>query len=114
MTVLTFSKPPSTNNLFGTNWKTRQRFVSEEYKRWRKMAMQEIMTQRRHQHPGRVRVAYAVERGSPLSDIGNREKGPSDLLVEMGIIKNDNLIESIYLNWSDKVKGIRARITDCI
>jgi Holliday junction resolvase RusA-like endonuclease len=111
-TVLRFTKPPSANNLFPTNGKTGGRRRSTEYDDWIAMAQQEVMIQRRHQHEGYVRIAYAVPRGSATADLANREKGATDLLVKMGVIQDDRLIERIFMAWSDGETQMRATITD--
>lgn len=103
------TRPPSVNNLFATVG--RRRIKSRAYKAWLKVAGWEINSQRVQPVAGRVAVAYAIERpkDNRRRDVSNLEKGLSDLLVTMGIIADDSLIDRISIGWAE-VEGVRVTI----
>ncbi len=86
---------------------------SKAYYDWRQTAGQEMVAQgRRPEFPGPVSIPIEMgEDGvSPAFDTDNAAKAYIDLLVEMGVIKDDNrmVVRRLHLNWRD---GDGSRIT---
>lgn len=116
-TVLTIPRPPSVNSLW-TNVRGRGRVRTRRYQTWLNAAGWEIKSQKPERVTGPYYIAIAIGRernkdGSPSArriDIGNFEKAISDLLVELGVIEDDSLAESITIYWSAAEETGRARI----
>lgn len=91
--------PPTTNHLFITAGKRRVRSVT--YKDWFDRAAWEIARQRRKRIKGPVSISIALvrpdKRRRDLSNAGL--KAIEDLLVEMGCIEDDSLVQRISLQW---------------
>lgn len=87
---------PSANNLFITTRQGR-RVTSQAYEAWKAEAGWRIKLQQVQPLPGK---SYALTIAAPINhvrDLGNIEKALSDLLVTMGIIKDDRWIDDIHL-----------------
>lgn len=109
--VLFLPYPPSLNNLFFTDWKTRRRPASAEYKAWQKTAGQALLQQPRRSLTGQVRMLCEFHRpDNRRRDLLNLEKGPTDLLVTHGVIEDDSRIVEATLRWVDDHPGL-ARIS---
>ena len=94
--------PPSVNALYSTNWKTKRRFESERYERWKEEAWIALVSQPRHSIQGPISVSYLYGRsGRRRSDIFNLEKAVSDFLVQHRIIEDDSLIDCGLVAWTD-------------
>ena len=108
MIRLCLPMPPSVNNLFA-NKKTGGRIKSKDYKAWQRLAGMCIRDSHR-QGVGPYSISIALRRSSvsSLSDIANREKAVSDLLVEHGVIKDDRYCQRLLMTWDE---GIEA---DCV
>jgi len=97
--VLNLPIPTSTNRLWAKN--ERGIYKTSSYKAWIKEAGTLLETQ----HPGCVNGPYHLTiyvRRQPTkkhADLGNFEKGLSDLLQNHGVITNDKLAETIILMW---------------
>lgn len=92
--------PPTVNNLFINAAKGRGRFPSPQYKLWRKIAGEMILAQGRHSIRGRVTLSIAIARPDRRRrDISNLIKAVEDLLVEMGVIEDDSLVERLSIQW---------------
>ncbi len=101
--------PPSVNSLYTRGPRgvyRRPRYVS-----WLNEAGKHINAQR----PGRVSGPYsllvAVQKKSGRRDIDNLVKAVSDVLVENGVIYDDQHAESVTALWADNVAGCRVVIT---
>lgn len=105
--------PPSTNRLWrsvkGRNIK------SAEYRAWEERCRREtsVFIEGPCGRPdGAYRLTIEAQRPDKRRrDIGNLEKPLSDLLVSIGIVKDDCLAEEITLRWvTDNLAG-RVRMT---
>jgi len=112
--IYRIARPPSVNNLYFNIGRGRQ--MSAYYKRWLDVASMEIMMQR----IGQERVAGPYELHAifgrtfpfrPRIDLGNLEKGLSDLLVKMNVIDDDKLAEKITLEWGDVQCGCEVTVS---
>jgi Holliday junction resolvase RusA-like endonuclease len=102
--------PPSANSLYPGK---QRRHKSAAYKAWIQEAGLEILAQGRQKILGKVEVLYEVGRpkGRRRRDVMNLEKAPSDLLVNLGVIEDDSLIERCTVCWSDEVPPGRMRVS---
>lgn len=109
-------KPPSVNGLF-RNLKNRRlgqkgRARTARYVAWHNAAAVAVLA---HCKPLQsiaggyvLRVELGRRKGS---DLGNYEKAISDLLVSLGIVRDDSDCESISLLWADDLTSKQARIS---
>lgn len=89
--------PPSLNNLFANGRKGR--FRTPAYDAWFALASTAVKDSHR-QRIGPYSLHIALRRPDKRRrDLGNLEKGISDLLVAHGIVKDDCLAERITLQW---------------
>jgi Holliday junction resolvase RusA-like endonuclease len=102
--------PPSVNNLF-FNVEGGGRRKSSRYMTWRNAAGWEIRAQTPRRVRGPVDLFYTFEEGGTKADLGNLEKGATDLLVDLGLIDGDGpaIVRSITLCWG-KVVGLRIEV----
>jgi crossover junction endodeoxyribonuclease RusA len=71
---------------------------------WRKLAMWQIAGQvrgRKHLGPYKLTI-LAVRPDKRKRDLGNLEKGVSDILVSQNIIEDDSMCEWLEIRWVDK------------
>lgn len=112
MTVLTLPFPVSVNAMFADG-KTR-RHKSQRYADWVQEAGWVLKSQRPAPVRGPVRLMYEVQDGKDgrRRDIGNLEKGCTDLLVEHGIIEADHdlIVRELSMVWNPTVQGVRVTI----
>jgi crossover junction endodeoxyribonuclease RusA len=101
--------PPSVNALYGNGGSKRGRHKTKEYKAWQQLAGMCIRDSHR-QALGPYSLSIALKRSavSTLSDLTNREKAVSDLLVAHGVVKDDRYCQRMSMHWDE---GIEA---DCI
>ena len=99
LTIRLSQPPPSTNNLFAGNGKRRYR--TKAYEAWAKQAGWEINAQPHGKIAGRVTLDIAVQRLRSTSDITNRIKSAEDLLVSLGIIEDDRLVDQCTARWAN-------------
>lgn len=94
--------PPSVNQLYATDWKTKRRFKSKRYAEWCKAAEPSVyQTSERFIVP--VRIEYRFGRPDKRKrDLSNLFKACDDLLVHHGIIQDDSDIHEILADWSGK------------
>lgn len=105
--VLNLPFPPSANNLF-VNKAGRGRIRSDRYRAWCTAAGWELQAQRHEMVPGPYELELTFEKkDARRRDIGNLEKGVSDLLVEHRVVEDDCLAQRITLAWGD-VKGVHV------
>lgn len=112
MTVISLPFPVSVNAMFADG-KTR-RHKSQRYADWIIEAGYALKSQRVIPVRGPVKLAYEVQDGRDgrRRDIGNLEKGCTDLLVEYGIIEadHDKIVRGISMEWNKSVEGVRVTI----
>ena len=112
MTVLTLPFPISVNAMFADG-KTR-RFKSQRYADWIAEAGYALKSQRPKSVPGPVTLLYEVQEGKDARrrDLGNLEKGVTDLLVDHGVIEadHDRIVREIRLIWNKDVVGVRVSV----
>lgn len=111
--VVTLPFPVSVNAMYSNG--RSGRFKSPRYESWLTEAGYALMVQRPARVKGPVSLSYEVQDGSDgrRRDIGNLEKGATDLLVAHGIIEGDHdqIVREIILRWNRNVSGIRVTIT---
>lgn len=106
-------RPPSVNATFVTDFKTKLRFASKEYRAWKKEAAQMLMAQRARCAVGPVEITITVQEIARYpSDIDNRIKPTIDCLVENGIIDGDTskTVRKITAQWGD-VQGAIVEVS---
>jgi Holliday junction resolvase RusA-like endonuclease len=112
MTVITLPFPISVNAMFADG-KTR-RHKSQRYADWLAEAGYALKSQRPQTVLGPVTLLYEVQEGKDnrRRDIGNLEKGCTDLLVYYGIIEADHdlIVREIRMIWNKDVVGVRVTI----
>jgi len=88
--------------------KGKSRVKSTAYRNWLQVASINIKDSHR-QNIGPYSISIALKRPDMRRrDIGNLEKGISDLLVSHGVIKDDSLCQRLLMTWDN---GISA---DCV
>lgn len=102
--------PPSLNNAYG-NGSNGGRFKTDRATKWAKACGWQIMSQRWYPIKGPVHLIYTFEDGGSKADLGNLEKLPTDLLVELQLIEGDSpkYVRSIHLQWGD-VDGMQIEV----
>ena len=101
--------PVSTNNLFAGKTK---RFPSRRYKTWRTEAGAALAAQRplpSFSEPVEVTLSIGKPDGRKR-DLDNLFKAPLDLLVEFGVLVDDQLIHRLSASWDPNVVGCRVEI----
>lgn len=98
--MLTYSipTPPPVNNLYA-NVQGYGRVKSERYRTWRQAAGWEMKAGTIPETPitGPVRVDVVI--GDRRGDLDGRIKAPVDLLVYMGVIKDDSQVEEVRASY---------------
>ena len=111
-TVICLPLPPSVNGLFAGQ---KRRYRSKPYETWIVSAGWELKRQRPVPVPGKVHLAMEVAepKTQRLTDLDNRWKAVSDLLVTHGIIEGDDqrFVRRIVLEWSSAISGVRITIS---
>lgn len=107
--------PPSVNGLY-RNAAFGGRVKTEAYKAWQKEAGWTIKTQFPKPMTGKVCLTIrAVKPDKRKRDIMNLEKAITDLLVDMGIIEDDSLVQSGFMEWvSSDLAGVSVTIVKYI
>jgi len=112
VTVINLPFPVSVNAMFADG-KTR-RHKSQRYADWIAEAVYALKSQRAIPVLGPVALLYEVQEGrdNRRRDIGNLEKGCTDLLVYYGIIEADHdlIVREIKMVWNKDVQGVRVTI----
>lgn len=106
MLTLAFPLPPSLNNAFATY--RGRRIISREYKAWKVNAGKAIADQLATMSPPSIGRSYSLHyrfNVNHQSDIGNREKCATDLLVAMKLIPGDQWCDRILLERDRTVDG---------
>ena len=100
--------PPSVNACFATDFKTKRRFASKAYTTWKKAAVEKLMAQyARYGAPAIHKpIALTIRLGlNYQSDIANREKPLTDLLVANLDMADDRYIERITIERDQTITG---------
>jgi Holliday junction resolvase RusA-like endonuclease len=102
--------PVSVNALF-FNRKRGGRAKTPQYKAWITAAGWEIKRQRPRPIDGPVSLEYRFEDGHQ-TDLGNLEKGLTDLLVRHQLIADDGptVVREIHSSFDCDVVGVRVRV----
>jgi hypothetical protein len=107
MLTLELPLPPSLNNAFATF--NGRRIISREYKAWKKEAGKVVAEQlATMDRTPDVKKHYALHYRFNLnhqSDIGNREKCATDLLVAMKIIPGDQWCDRLVIERDRTIEG---------
>lgn len=114
MTTITLPMPPSLNNSYINNPKTRGRYKSARLTQWQKDAWFSLIAQKPPKIKGPVMLEYLFEDGGTKADLANLEKAPTDLLVTHGIIEGDGprIVREIKMRWALGVKGCQVTIVN--
>ena len=100
--------PPPVNNLFATDFRTKRRFKSKAYATWQKVAGETLAAQYAAYGGLSVHrpVALTIRLGlNYQSDIANREKAITDLLVANLDMPDDRYIERIVIERDQSIQG---------
>lgn len=92
--------PPSANMMFATDFKTKRRFISKQYAAWKKSAGETLGEQyARYGSPALHKpIALHIRLNvNHKSDIANREKAITDLLVAHLDMPDDCWIDRILI-----------------
>jgi len=105
MIRLSLPMPPSSNGLFA-NKKAGGRFKTQGYKDWQKIAGTCVKDAHRlNLGPYSISIALKRSTVSCLSDLTNREKAISDLLVSHGVVKDDRYCQMMSMRWDEDLDG---------
>lgn len=108
MIRISLPMPPSVNNLFA-NKKAGGRCKTSAYKDWQKLAGTFVKDSHRlNLGPYSISIALKRSTVSSLSDLTNREKAVSDLLVAHGVVKDDRYCQRLLMTWDEDLDG------DCV
>lgn len=107
--------PVSVNAMYA-NGKHGGRFVTSEYASWRDDAGWALVRQRQKPISGPVALEYTIEDKGGNRDLGNLEKGLTDLLVSHKLIDGDHskVVREIRLRWSKDVTGARICVSPVV
>lgn len=103
--------PPSTNKLTKNN-RDGGRSVTREVEQWVRDAGMELNSQKPLAYEVPVQIWVYLEDTHPSADCSNYLKKVEDLLVDHGIIKDDNAkyVRRVCSEWSPETKGCRVSI----
>ena len=106
--VVTLSLPlPPSVNMAWVNVPGKGRVRSPEYRRWHKLAFDELTLQRPGRVSGKFSVVINLGRIKRRADCDNRAKPILDLLANV-VTDDDALCERMCIGWSDDVKAERV------
>lgn len=109
--VVTLSLPlPPSVNMAWTNVPGKGRVRSPEYRRWHKLAFDELTLQRPGKVEGKFAIVIQVGRVRRRMDLDNRLKCLLDLLSGI-VIDDDSQAERISIGWADEVPAERIVAT---
>ena len=98
--------PPSVNMAW-QNVPGKGRVRSPEYRRWHKLAYDELMLQKPGRVVGKFAALISIGRVNRRCDIDNRIKPILDLL-KGDVIEDDSLCERVSAGWSDTIESGRV------
>jgi len=105
--------PPSVNACFATDFRTKRRFASKAYTAWKAEAGEKLMAQYAAYGAPAVHrpIALNIRLGlNYQSDIANREKPLTDLLVAKLDMADDRYIERIVIERDQSITGVLVTI----
>jgi Holliday junction resolvase RusA-like endonuclease len=111
--AFSLSMPPSANMMFATDFKTKRRFVSKEYKAWKALEGPQLTNNwRRAGSPKFVRpIMLTIHLGlNYQSDVDNRIKPILDLLSAIPDFPNDRYIDRLEVERIPEIQGARVFI----
>lgn len=100
--TFTIPMPPSVNGLF-VAFQTptgQRRAKTKQYKAWITVAGWEIRIQRVQAVKGAVEISIQLPQKGRRGDADNRIKAAQDLLVKLGIIEDDRLVNKVSCGWA--------------
>jgi Holliday junction resolvase RusA-like endonuclease len=109
--------PPTTNSLFATDFKTKRRFISKEYAAWKRAAGALLREQyARYDSPEvlkpvHLRIQLNVNH---QSDIANREKAITDLLVHTLDMPDDRYIDRLVIERDREIEAAVVTIGEAV
>jgi hypothetical protein len=98
--------PPSVNMAW-QNVPGKGRVRSPEYRRWHKLAYDELMLQKPGRVVGKFAALISIGRVNRRCDIDNRIKPILDLL-KGDVIEDDSMCERVSAGWSDSIESGRV------
>jgi len=101
--------PPSVNSAWA-NIPGKGRVRSAGYRRWHKLAFDELTLQKPGKVKGRFAIVIEVGRVKRRCDIDNRGKCLLDLLSG-SVTDDDAMCERLSIGWSDTVPAERVTVT---
>jgi len=117
--------PPSVNNCFATNFKTKRRFKSKAYTKWIKASLKAVQGQTLPYWPkGCLRVELAIAK--PLNkdntetkrkmDLDNRVKPIFDFMTQVQVWGDDSQVEHLTVYWdrSKTFEGVQVKIKGAV
>lgn len=104
--TLTLPLPPSVNMAW-TNVPGKGRVRTPEYRRWHKLAFDELTLQRPGRISGRFAIVINVGRIKRRCDVDNRSKAILDLLASV-VTDDDAMCERMSIGWADDVPAERV------
>lgn len=109
---LSFALPPSLNNAFPTV--NGRRIVSREYKAWKALAAKSVAEQiaqlPRSPNVGKHYSLHYRFNVNHKSDVCNREKAATDLLVAMKIIPDDCWCDRVVIERDRSIEGAHVLV----
>jgi hypothetical protein len=108
--------PPSLNGMFATDFKTKRRFASKAYTAWKREAGDALGAQYAAygspsvHKPVRLHIKLGI---NYQSDIANREKAITDLLVANIDMPDDRYIDFLMIERDQSVTGAVVTIEGC-
>ena len=113
--------PPSVNNCFASNWKTKRRFKSKAYTKWIKASLKAVEGQSLTYWPnGSLKIEIGIAK--PLNkdgtetkrkmDLDNRVKPIFDLMTELQVWRDDSQVDHLTVYWdrSKTFEGVKVKI----
>lgn len=107
--TLNLPLPPSVNGAW-VNVPGKGRVRSEPYRRWHKLAFDELMLQKPGRIVGKFAIVINVGRIKRRADVDNRSKALLDLLASI-VTDDDANCERMSIGWSDEVPAERVTLT---
>lgn len=112
--AITLPMPPSANNLFATDFKTKRRFITRAYAEWKKAAGEQLIDAWTSQGKPRFdrHLCMTVHLGvNYQSDISGRIKAIEDLLVQtIPGFPDDRYIDRLEVERVPGIVGARVMI----
>ena len=117
--------PPSVNNCFATNFKTKRRFKSKAYTKWIKASLKAVQGQTLPYWPnGSLKIEIGIAK--PLNkdgtetkrkmDLDNRVKPIFDFMTQVQVWGDDSQVEHLTVYWdrSKTFEGVQVKIKGAV